>query len=270
MRIIAVIILIFGLALSGGAVYFASEQFAQLEAALRQQAASIQPTSETIETKNVVVASKRLSHGQLVTQEHVKLVAFPVDAAPPTAFESVEEVVGDGEDFRMVMRSIEENEPILRTRVTDFGERATVAAGLAPGMRAVTLPIDSVSGVAGFLLPDDRVDVFLTRGTDQGMSTELILQNVKVIAVDQFSESEATKARIARTVTFEVTLDDAQRLALAQRLGSISLSLRQLNEEEMVEDTGPVTIDDVVTIEEKQVAPERPKLCVRKGTELIC
>lgn len=280
MRILAIIILLAGVGIAGGTAYFASVKYGEIEAALRKQAEdaknSAVEAAPTIETVSVAVAKKPMRYGQVLTPKNVKFVEFPKDSSPDNAFSTEDDLFGDGEDQRIVLRAIEPNEPILKSKVTGFGERATISAQLTPGMRAATIRIDSVSGVAGFLLPNDRVDVFLTRKGSGGLSTNVILQNIKVIAVDQFSDQDSKLARVARTATVEVTPDDAQRLALAQQIGRISLSLRQIDEVTTTEEIAPVNIDDIV----KEEAPlpvalpepvvEKKRLCVRKGTELVC
>ncbi|MEM7271345.1 MAG: Flp pilus assembly protein CpaB, partial [Pseudomonadota bacterium] len=179
-----------------------------------------------------------------------------------------------GAEQRVVLRSIEPNEPILKNKITGYGEDATMAGQLTPGMRAYTLRIDTVSGVAGFLLPNDRVDIFLTRGGGNNLTANLIMQNVRVIAIDQFSDQEANQARVARTATVEVTPEDAQRLALAQQVGRISLSLRQIDDAAPMtgeDEKAPViSLGDIIPQEEvEQAAPAR-QVCVRKGVNVVC
>jgi pilus assembly protein CpaB len=98
-------------------------------------------------------------------------------------------------------------------------------------MRAVSIRVDDVSGVAGFILPGDRVDVMLTRrleGTapDSSLATDIILQNVLVLGIDQLSDQDREKPVVARTATVAVTPEDAQKLALAQQAGTLGLALR--------------------------------------------
>lgn len=272
MRIIAVLILIFGATLAGGAVFFATEKFNEERAMLARLAAEAAKgnNQNQVKTVSVVVAAKSLRYGQVVEEDQLKIVQFPEESAPKNAYASIEEVIGDGRDKRSVLRSVEPDEPVLKSKLTAFGERATISAQLKPGMRAFTIKIDTVSGVAGFLLPNDRVDIFLTRGSNDGISTDLILQNVKVIAVDQFSDKESNQARVARTATVEVEPDDAQRLALAQQIGKISLTLRQIDEITTTEAVGPIKIGDVINAAPVEEAPEVKRLCVRRGTELVC
>lgn len=272
MRIIALIILIFGVALAGGAVFFASDRYEKLQAALQQQqAATVQPAAPTIETVPVVVATGQLQYGQKLTEKNLKIVQFAKESAPPNAFSKIEDLISES-DNRIVLRSIDPSEPILKSKVTGFGERATISAQLTPGMRAFTLRIDSVSGVAGFLLPNDRVDIFMTRNNADGLSANLLMQNVKVIAVDQFSDKESNQARVARTATVEVSPKDAQALALAQQVGRLTLSLRQIDEIETTDEPSVVRLKDIIQTEEAPApAPAQPRgPCTRKGIELIC
>ncbi len=274
MRVVAILILIFGVVLAGGAVFFASERYAEIEAALARQAAETRAAARApeIKTTPIVVAARPLRYGETLGPDSVRIVPFPEGSAPENGFGSLEGLLGAaGEEPRIVLRAIEPNEPILKSKVTGFGERATMSTQLSPGMRAFTIRIDAISGVAGFLLPGDRVDVFLTRNDGQGLKADLIMQNVQVIAVDQLAE-ETNRARIARTATVEVSPEDAQKLALAQQVGKISLTLRQISEQDVVSDTRQIGVGDIVQKQEAPAPlPAAPKApCVRKGVELIC
>src|SRR3546814_9365193 len=111
-------------------------------------------------------------------------------------------------------------------------------------MRAVTIRVNDVAGVAGFVLPGDRVDVLLTRDRTGGeggnvannLITDVLLQNVKVLGIDQDANQEKDKPSVAKAVTLEVSPQQAQKLALASQLGSLALMLRNLGdaEQEMV------------------------------------
>jgi pilus assembly protein CpaB len=102
------------------------------------------------------------------------------------------------------------------------GERATLSAVVDDGMRALSVRINDVLGVAGFVLPGDRVDILLTRKS----FTDILLQNVKVLAIDQIADERVEKPSLAKTATLEVNTIDAQKLTLAQTVGSLSLALR--------------------------------------------
>lgn len=278
MRIVALIVLIFGVTLAAGGVYFAKQRLDSMEAALLLERSKAAPVAAPeIKTTSVLVATRALRYGEILKAEDVRAAAFPEEAVPGNSFSSLEDLFGaeGSNEVRTVLRAIEPNEPIFKAKITGFGERATISAQLTPGMRAFTLRIDSVSGVAGFLLPNDRVDIFLTKRDAEGMSSNLIMQNVKVIAVDQFADKDSNRARVARTATVEVPPGDAQKLALAQQVGQISLSLRQIDETvtDDSEETPSVSVTDLIKKEEVAPAPApapRKQLCVRKGTELVC
>ena len=152
---------------------------------------------------------------------------------PEGAFTTRQELFKDGR--RVALSPIQRNELILKTKVTGPGQRASLSALLDQGKRAVTVRVDDVRGVAGFVLPGDRVDVVLIRSvTGPGNSTEnisdVLLQHVKVLAVDQLVNERQEKPTIAKAVTLEVDTDQAQKILLATNVGKLSLILRQAGE----------------------------------------
>src|SRR5262249_23405200 len=126
------------------------------------------------------------------------------------------------------------NEPILASKITGPGQRATLSASLSDGMKAVTIRVNDVEGVAGFVLPGDRVDVAFTRQKDNNgrerSSTDVVLQNVRVLAIDQIADERNDKPSLARAVTLEVDTGSAQKIALAASVGTLSLMLRKAGE----------------------------------------
>ena len=126
---------------------------------------------------------------------------------------------------------------MLALKVTGAGQRATLSALVKPGMKAVTIRVNDVEGVGGFVLPGDRVDVALTRQIDKtSATTEVVLQNAKVLAIDQSADERATKASVPKSVTLEVDTLEAQKLSLAATVGSLSLLLRQAGDTSRRED----------------------------------
>ncbi len=115
-----------------------------------------------------------------------------------------------------MLASIEKNEPILRAKITGPGQKATLSAVIQDGMRAVTIRTNDVEGVGGFVLPGDHVDVLLTRQSERttGMN-DVVIQNAKVLAVDQLADDAADRPTVARAVTLEVDTVAAQKIALA-------------------------------------------------------
>ena len=175
----------------------------------------------------VVVASTTLYFGNTIRSEHVRLVDWPADVLPPGSFQSVDELLGDAEE-RVVLRGMEVNEPVLKNKVSGFGGRASLSSVIAPEMRAVTIRVNDVNGVAGFVLPGDHVDILLTRDRTGGKSrnggsanliTDVMLQNVKVLGIDQQASEQVDKPSVVKAVTMEATQFQAQKLVLAQQVG---------------------------------------------------
>jgi pilus assembly protein CpaB len=145
-----------------------------------------------------------------------------------------------------VLTPNEANETILSSKITGPGQRATLSATLQDGMRAVTIRVNDVEGVAGFVLPGDRVDVALTRQLDKAAATtDVVLQNTRVLAVDQTADERNDKPSVVKAVTLEVDTADAQKLALAASVGSLSLMLRKAGEV-ATETTKRVTLSDLI------------------------
>jgi pilus assembly protein CpaB len=179
-------------------------------------------------TTPVVVAAQPVARGMTLQPQLLKLVRYPAEAVPPGAFTSMAQAVQGG---RLVLRDVALNEPVLASRVTQPGGNLNLSTSLSPGMRAVTVRSNDVAGVAGFVLPGDRVDVMATRTTgndSHSTLTQVLAQNIKVLGVDQVASENADKPIVAKAITVEVTPDQAQIITLAQSVGAISLALRQI------------------------------------------
>jgi pilus assembly protein CpaB len=183
-----------------------------------------------VQTTPVVVATTPLHFGSKIRREHLRVVEWPADAHPADSFQTVDEIL-DGEDERVALRGIETNEPVLRSKVSGFGGRASLSALISEGMRAATIRVNDVNGVAGFVLPGDRVDILITREQNtksKKLINDILIQNVKVLGVDQDASENSEQPSVAKAVTLEVTPRQSQKLALAQRLGTLSLALRNV------------------------------------------
>jgi pilus assembly protein CpaB len=136
---------------------------------------------------------------------------------------------------RVALLPIGINEPILAAKISAEGQGASIAALLPDGMRAASVAINDVSGVAGFVQPNDTVDVLVTRmlpgGAGNSQVTDVLLQNVRVIAIDQQAKNADGTPKVAKTATLEVNPVDAQKLVLAQTVGTLSLVLRKPGEQ---------------------------------------
>ncbi|HXV25088.1 MAG TPA: Flp pilus assembly protein CpaB [Alphaproteobacteria bacterium] len=176
----------------------------------------------------VVVARTALFFGNRINAEQVREVNWPADSVPPGAFTSADELLS-GEEPRTVLRAIEANEPILASKISGAGEKATLSAIISEEMRAMTIRVNDVIGVAGFVVPGDRVDILLTREEgEKNEITDILLQNVKVLGIDQLASDNQEKPVVVQAVTVEVSPEQAQKLTLAAQVGSLTLALRNV------------------------------------------
>jgi pilus assembly protein CpaB len=200
------------------------------------------PPAETqTSTTKIAVAAVPLDYGMDLSPDKVKFVDYPAASIPPGSFSSYPQLVPSGKR-RVVLRPMTVNEPILATKLAGEGLGPSIAYLLPDGMRAAAVRINDVSGVAGFVQPNDTVDVLVTRtipGSDNRQVTDVLLQNVKVIAIDQDAKGADGKPVLARTATLEVNPTDAQKLALAQQVGQLGLTLRKPGQEQ---DAGTRTV----------------------------
>ena len=205
------------------------------------------PAPQQVATRTIVVASAPMRFGTHVVPDSLREVSWPDAAIPAGTYSSIAELTAGGK--RIVLASIERNEPILRTKITGPGQKATLSAVIQDGMRAVTVRTNDVEGVAGFVLPGDHVDVLLTRQSERssGMN-DVVIQNARVLAVDQLADDAADRPTVARAVTLEVDTVAAQKIALAASLGSLSLMLRRAGEQHM-DATRRITASDLAQTE---------------------
>lgn len=274
MRLFFALVLILGIGLAGFAVYMAQDRFKQYQTALELQR---QKLAKSVPLTKVVVAAKPLRYGQRLAPGDVRVIDWPAHAVPEAAFTDPEVFFGtDPTKLRTVLRTIEKDEPVLGMKVTDPGEDAGVASRLSAGMRAFTIRVDVASGVSGFLRPGDHVDVFWT-GRSQGSEiTQLVLDRVRIIAIDQIADNDRNNPLVARTVTVEASPERVALLAQAQSTGRLALSLRG------IEDDAPVAsavsanqrlllgIPDEVAVEPEP--EEKERVCTvrqRQGGEVV-
>lgn len=252
MRAFAVFVLLIGLGLAGGAAWYVFAEVQAAEARLR----ATQPGAK-IELVELAVARRDLRFGQTLTEDDVIMLKWPKIAVPENGFTSKEELLAAGAAPRSVLRRMERAEPILKTKITGFGERATVAALLAPGMVAHTIPVNAVNSVGGFVLPGARIDVFLTlTDRSQGPTTRLLMQDLEVVAVDQDADPDRTQAKVAKTVTVQGSSEQVRELTLAASLGALSIALRGFDTGQ-VADLGPLDRSGLLG-EMAEAAPVEP------------
>lgn len=235
-----IVILFLALAAAGGAAFLVLEL------------SKPQVITQTVTQSETVVAEKEVSEVQVLTVNRDFLVGetiksedlqwsywpkasliegFYVYTVVPA---SVEELNG-----AVVKTALYKGEPLLPQKIVIKGQQGILAAMMNPEMRAVSVEISAESASGGFVLPNDRVDLILTYdqksqpelGISERMVAETIIQNVRVLAIDQnFAVSaEGETARLGSTATIEVTPREAELVAMAQRLGRVTLSLRPLD-----------------------------------------
>ncbi|MEO6256612.1 MAG: Flp pilus assembly protein CpaB [Sphingomicrobium sp.] len=194
----------------------------------------------------VAVAAVPLEYGVEITPDKIRFADYPSGSIPSGSFRSLDELLTGGKR-RVVLRQMQVNEPILANKITGEGQGASIAALLPDGKRAAAVRINDVSGVAGFVQPNDAVDVLITRtvGNSDAQVTDVLLQNVRVIATDQNAKGADGQPVVARTATLEVNPLEAQKLALAQQVGQLSLILRKPGEEQNNPGVQTVSLSDL-------------------------
>lgn len=201
-------------------------------AGVQNQATQVQAVTAPAPTAKILVAAKELPVGTILTTEHVAWQAWPEAGLNDAYFQSGKRKLKDVEG-KVVRSPVNRGEPMTVSAVVAQGERGFLAAVLSPGMRAVTVKLSPVASVGGFIFPGDRVDVILTHiielsRNEKYTAAETVFQNVRVLAVDQRSAAQGEKIQVAKTATIEVTPKMAEKVAMLEKLGTLSLSLRSL------------------------------------------
>ncbi len=223
---------------------------------------------------SIVVAKSNLKFGDHVDSVDLQLVDWPADSVPAGAFTRIADVAAPGLD-RVVLRPIEPGEPVLASKVSGSGAKASLSTVIDPNMRAMTIHVNDATGVAGFITPGDRVDIMLTRddgpnGKDSSR-TDILLQNVLVRGIDQEANERKEKPTVVKAVTVEVTPSDVQKLTLGSNIGTLSLALRNMASlQEVV--THSLSVKDLqpdpVAGPANQPRPvARPRLEIVRGTD---
>jgi pilus assembly protein CpaB len=175
--------------------------------------------------RSIIVASRDLPAGTIVQREDVETVAWPGSAVPEGFATQPGEVVGRG-----VIVAVDKNEPLLQSKLADKDAGGGLAITIPDGMRAVSVEVDKVIGVAGFVLPGTRVDVLatVTPGNNQALTTtKIILQNIRTLAADQkYQQDSEGKPQYVTVVTLLVTPAQSEALTLAATEGKVQLALR--------------------------------------------
>jgi len=263
MRPASLLVALFGIVIAGGSVWFAQSHLT----APRNAAA------EEIALAKVWVAAHELPAGAAVTAADLRAIDWPANALPDGAITDPAQIVGErgsGKEPRRARHLLVAGDLIVEAKLGGFGEDVSLINKLGSNTRAMSIKADAVTAVGGFITPGDRVDVVLTQGNYGELRAATILQDVRVIGVDQ-SVSGTAASGAARTITLEVTPGDSQKLALAQRAGTLSLTLRTLDGAQDAT-LDQITLNDLLGQEEAptpRAAPSAPVRTVRerRGTD---
>lgn len=230
------------------AVVTAGLTFTMVQNLNAQSSKTAVATAQEPQGPYVLVASKTLPAGTFITSDIVKWQPWPKGSLPESYMTKDKHKIEDLSGA-VVRRALSAGEPVTQERLIKPGDRGFVAAILKDGMRAVSVQVNAQSGIAGLVFPGDQVDVLLTHAVTQvddqtrpvKQVTETILQNVRVLAMDQKTDDVANKPTVPKTATLEVSPKQAEILMVADQLGRLSLSLRSLSDSNIHDDTVPVT-----------------------------
>lgn len=175
------------------------------------------------DTLIVLVADREVPYGSTIEEMHLREVKWPKDLAPEGTFDSPEQVLG-----RIANQKLIEGEPLLDGKVVDKLDGSTLSSLITEDKRAITVRVNDVIGVAGFLQPGNRVDVLATRKDRQSgrAISRTALENLKVLAVDQSATPDKDQAVVVRAVTLEASLKESVVLVAATEEGTVQLVLR--------------------------------------------
>jgi len=199
--------------------------------ALKKREAEVQQAM--VKSVEIVVAARDLPLGSKIDPSSIKLARWSRDSVPPGAFTDTGTLMN-----AFVKDSFVTNEPIVGDKLFTGAKTAGVMPLLIPaGMRAMSVPVDEVSDIAGFVLPHTKVDVLVAvpgSGPNERPFSKIVLQNVEVLAVAQEIEHTHDQPQVVKVVTVLVTPPEAERLALASREGSLHLAMRSYNDQKIV------------------------------------
>ncbi|WP_028768878.1 Flp pilus assembly protein CpaB [Shewanella fidelis] len=186
-------------------------------------------TEKVGSTSTVVTMVSEVPLGTIIERKHLALTPVPDDFIPKGALTEISQAEG-----QVVKNRLYQGEVLRKERITPKGEGSTLASLITPTMRAVTIRVNDVVGVAGFLLPGNRVDIIniITKG---GLKTDVVLSNVKILAIDQRASNDENKPVVVRAVTLELSLEQAETLMIAKSRGALQLALRNPNDTAIIE-----------------------------------
>lgn len=220
-----------------------------------------------LSTTGVVVAAQDIPLGTRLAPEQLKVVAWPSGSKPSGTFNDIQKV-----NTRVLNASVQVGEPVLESRLAPIGSKGGLSALIPAGKRAVSVKVKEESGVAGFALPGNYVDVLVSAQDENGRPTSrIVLQRILVLAIAQEANRDETKPKLVNAVTLEVTPAEAEQLDLARSIGQLSLALR--NQVDMADAaTGGAHLSDLVRGSsrlEPQPAPAATDVAPVPASEIV-
>lgn len=253
MQLRALIMLALAL-IMGGITVFLVNTFLQREVGERGRV-------QELRTVQVVVAARDLSVGTKLEPTMIQLADWPAEGAPDGVFRNVNDLIG--EKPPVVLQEIRRGEIVLPYKLSPHGARGGLPSRIPEDQRAITVPVSEISGVAGFIMPGDFVDVLHTSAIgrkDELPVTRVLLQNVQVVGIDQQAGREKSEPRIVNAVTLLATPEAAQRLTLAMATGGLNLILRNEFDASLLA-ASDVTWQDLVPFIPE---PQKPRVVKRQ------
>ncbi len=261
MRFRSLLVIMLGMALAGMSIY-ASRELLQVQPAT----ASVDPAQPRL--VSVVVAGQDIDFGVPIDARKLTTIQWPVDAVPPGTFSDFSDLLpANGQEPRRAKRAMAQGELVLTGKISEFGEKVTIVQTLGKNTRAMAIKVNAQTAVGGFVTPGDTVDVLMTQGRGARLRAVTILQNIRIVGVDQKADELNDQANVAKTVTVEVTPEQGQKLALAQRAGTLSLSLRTLDS---VVDTplSSIRLSDIMDDEAPAIVEPKRTIKVRRAGDV--
>lgn len=220
----------------------------------------------------VYAAAREIPYGKSVDPSYLKKIAWPANSLPEGVILASEDLEG-----KFVNQTILPGELLMDARVVEKLTGSRLSAVVTPNKRAISVRVNDVAGVAGFLLPGNRVDVLATRMEDRRAVTVKLLQNIRVLAVDQKANPAKDDPIVVRAVTLESDLDQAAMLASATEEGTIQLVLRNPDDDTTEPElmaAEPVVITEsvqmpVVKQVVRKISEPRHQVTIIRGTQVI-
>lgn len=265
MQMRALIILVVALVAGLAAVFLAKTMV--------EQKVSTATTVEKVATVPVVVAKTDLKMGTRLDKLMLDTIEWPESSVPENHFRSLDEVLGDAAPI--VLKEMKKGEVILHYKLSPHGAKGGLPVKIPEDMRAITIAVTEVRGVAGFVLPGNYVDVLHTTSVgrkDGKPVNRVLMQNVQVLGVDQLSSEDETKPTVVNAVTLLVNTADGQKLTLASTVGELNLLLRNEYDASILEvktfeltDLVPTEAPTAVKVYKRE---RRPTVEVIRGLEI--